>query len=133
MLAEGRVVKLDGSNAVVAVVQRSACAGCNGSCDGCGKATEHLVTVNNTVSASVGDSVYIKSKSLLVFALCAVLFIVPLVVGATVYSLLWGDADSFFGALTALLSAFSAFALMYLTAGKAIFRRNKYTLIKIIR
>lgn len=133
MLAEGRVVKLDGSYAVVAVVQRSACVGCNGSCDGCGKSTEHLITVKNTVSAAVGDGVYIKSKSLLIFALCAVLFIVPLVVGATVYSLLWGDEDSFFGALTALLSAFSAFALMYLTVGKAILRRNEYSLIKKIR
>lgn len=133
MLAEGRVVRLDGSNAVVAVIQRSACAGCNGSCAGCGKATEHLISVKNTVSAAVGDSVYIKSKGLLVFALCTVLFILPLFAAATVYSLLWGGDDSIVGALTALLSAFAVFALMYLTAGKALLRRNEYKLIKKIR
>lgn len=132
MLTEGRVIKLDGSNAVVVVIQRSACAGCSGSCDGCGNAREHIVTVKNTVSAAVGDSVYIKSKSLLIFALCTVLFIVPLFVAATVYSLFWGDGDSFVGALTALLSAFGAFALMYLTVGKEILRRNEYKLIKKI-
>lgn len=130
MQAEGRIVEVNGSNAVVSVIRRSACAGCSGSCEGCGNATEHLITVKNTVSAEVGDTVYIKSKSLLVFALCLVLFIVPLVAAATVYSLFWGGNDSFVGSLTALLVAFAAFALLYLTVGKSILRRNEYKLIK---
>lgn len=130
MLAEGRVVAIEGENAVVSVIQRSACAGCSGSCAGCGKAVEHLVTVKNSVSVKVGDSVYIESKSIVLFSMFGILFIVPLVVAATVYSLFWGDSDSFFGALTALFSAFSAFAALYLTVGRFLLRRNRYRLVK---
>ncbi len=133
MLAEGTVIKLDGENATVVIIQRSACSGCGGGCANCHKAVEHSVVVKNEIDAVASESVYIKSKKSVIFALCAVLFILPLVIAGVVYALAWGGTDSGIGALTAFLSAFAAFAILYLTVGKKLLKRNEYKMVKIIR
>ncbi len=133
MRAEGTVINIDGDEATVVVIQRSACAGCGGGCANCHKAVEHSITVKNTVDATIGERVYIESKKSIIFALCLVLFILPLVTAGVVYALIWGGADSAIGAVTAFASSLAVFALMYLTVGKKLLSRNEYKMIKIMR
>lgn len=133
MRAEGTVIAIDGDNATVAVMQQSACAGCSGACAGCHKSVQHTVSVKNSIGATLGERVYVESKSTVIYAICALLFILPLVVAGVVYVLFWGGFDSGIGALVAFLSALAAFVVLYLTIGKKLLRCNEYKLVKIIR
>lgn len=132
MKAEGTVIALDGENATVAVLQQSACAGCCGACAGCHKSVQHTVVVKNSINAEVGERVYVESKGFVIYALCALLFVVPLFVLAAVYLIFWGGADNALGALISFLVALFTFALLYLTVGKKLLGLNEYKLVKII-
>lgn len=94
MVSEGKVVRIDGSYAVVATERRAACEGCHkraedGSCSVCtlmGGETRLDTRALNTVGAEVGDTVQLESSSAKMLWYALLVFILPCVVAIAAYA-----------------------------------------------
>ena len=92
MTNTGTVISTEGENALIKVVRKSACAGCEGrqACEGslvgdCMKSAEVTVLAKNSIGAKVGDNVEFSSSTPLTLGIAAAVFLLPLAVGFMSY------------------------------------------------
>ncbi len=130
MRAEGVVVAVDGENVTVSVVQQSACAGCSASCGSCHKKVCHDLTVKNTISAQIGDTVWVESSAIRILLICFLVFMIPPIFAGVCCALLWDVVGTVTLSFLSIGIAVLCFATLYLTLGKKIISGNDYRLIK---
>lgn len=92
MTGKGKVIAVEGDNALIRVVRKSACDACEGksACEGslvgeCSKNAEVTVLAANDAGAEIGDEVEYTSSTALTLGIAFAVFIVPLIVGLTSY------------------------------------------------
>ncbi len=94
MTAKCTVIAVSGKEATVRVERKSACAECHASEKACGACDLFLgddrfeCSVDNPISAQVGDTVIVQASSEYVIASAALLFILPLIVAALCYGIM---------------------------------------------
>ena len=130
MRAEGVIVAVDGGCAIVSVLQQSACAGCSASCATCHKKVSHKIIVENTISAQMGDIVWVESSATRILLICFFVFIIPPVLAGICCALLWDVVGVVALTSISIGVAFLCFMLLYLTLGKKLIAGNDYKLVK---
>ncbi len=130
MRAEGVIVAIEREHAIVSVVQQSACAGCSASCASCHKKVSHNITVENSISAQIGDVVWVESSAFRILLICFLVFMVPPVLAGVCCAFLWDVVSAAVLALVSIGVAVISFAVLYLTLGKRIIAGNDYKIIK---
>lgn len=131
MRAEGVVISVEGNGATISVVQESACAGCSASCANCHKSVTHDISVENSINAVAGERVWVESSGGPILLLCFLLFIVPPVISGICCALLWNYVSAMAVALIAIGVALLGFAVVYLTVGRIVLKKNSYRLVKM--
>ena len=89
---KGKVIAVDGGNALIRVIRKSACDACEGkaACEGslvgeCSKSVEVTVLAGNEIGAGVGDEVEYTSSTAMTLGIAFTVFIIPLLVGFVSY------------------------------------------------
>ncbi len=88
----GRVINVEGQNALVEVRRKSACEGCHKGAEGCDacslfiKDAKHRVTASNGANAKVGDRVLLEAESGRVLSYAFLVFILPLIVACIFFA-----------------------------------------------
>lgn len=116
-----RVIAVNGEMCTLATERKEACVGCQANCLGCGKTV--TITIPNALGAKIGDEVEISTLNSVFLSLCALLFLLPLVLGFCAFLLgntLWGESGGTIGAI-------AVFCLSFLI-GIVISRRKKDSL-----
>ncbi len=92
MTGKGKVIAVEGKNALIRVIRKSACDACEGkaACEGsligeCSKSAEVTVLAGNAVGAEIGDEVEYTSSTAMTLGIAFTVFIVPLLVGFVSY------------------------------------------------
>ncbi len=132
MRAEGIVTAIEDNTAIVRIVQSSPCSSCSKDCASCVRNVKHDVKANNDAGAEVGEEVWVESPSSIVYLLVFLLYLLPLSVLPTVYVCTVKYFGQGVAAIFSIAATLAAFALLYLTVGKSIVSKNKYSIIRKI-
>ena len=139
MTAKCTVVSIkDSKTAVVCAERKSACAECHanggkscGACDIFLGDDRFTSDVDNSIGANVGDTVMVESPSGYVIGTAALLFLLPLVVAALFYGIVFLITSEYapIGAICGVVLSYSViFAVEKATKKKT----NKMKIVKII-
>ena len=104
----GIVIEKTEDNVKLRFIRESACGGNCASCGGCSSKPIE-VTVKNTLDARVGDKVEVESDTKKILTLAFILYILPLIVLISVYSI----AIMFFEEKTSLIICIIAFFISF--------------------
>ncbi|MBE6677892.1 MAG: hypothetical protein E7597_03755 [Ruminococcaceae bacterium] len=84
----------------------------------------------NTISAQLGDVVWVESSANRILLICFLIFMLPPILAGVCCALLWDIAGAAVLTLISIGIAVLCFAMLYLTLGKKIIAGNDYRLVK---
>ncbi len=120
------VTEVSNGTAKVSVLRKEACSACSGRYF-CGSSKKAVSEAIDPIGVKVGDTVTVESKSSTVLGYAAMLFVMPIILAAVLYSVLC-DVN----AALAAISAVAGFVLPYIAA-LIIEKKTKVTLPVITR
>lgn len=104
------VTEVARGTATVSVLRKEACAACSGKYF-CGSSKKTVSKAVDPIGVKVGDTVEVEARSGIVLGYAALLFVMPIVLSAVLYSVLCNVNN-----VLAVVSAVVGFALPYLAA-----------------